>query len=53
MIGNSKEGKGILLRDKKIFEGLFRGNSKVKGLEINASGVYKGQFFNEKRCGSG
>lgn len=53
MVGNSKEGVGISIENNKIYEGIFKNNYKVRGVEVNASGIYKGQFFNEKRSGDG
>jgi len=53
MIGNVREGIGILLTKNSCFEGLFQNNIKVKGSELNYSGIYRGEFHNNKKEGTG
>ena len=53
MVKKKKEGVGILITEKSCFEGIFKENFKVKGLEISKNGVYNGEFFNNKKEGTG
>lgn len=49
MIGKHKQGMGILITPKSCFEGLWKNNEKVKGVEITRSGIYHGTYLNDKR----
>ena len=42
-----------MLTKSSCFEGLFLGNEKVKGSELNSSGIYRGEFRGGKKEGSG
>ena len=42
MINGKKEGVGILINDIFQFEGLFRDDEKIKGIEISSFGIYRG-----------
>jgi hypothetical protein len=43
----------VLIRENYSFEGLWKNGKKVKGIETNSSGIYKGEFNLEKREGTG
>ena len=53
MIGKHKNGVGILITRKSCFEGEWKGNAKVKGVEVTHQGVYKGHYVLGKREGTG
>ena len=53
MIGKHKNGIGILITKKSCFEGEWKGNAKVKGVEVTHQGVYKGYYAFGKREGTG
>jgi hypothetical protein len=53
MIGKDKNGIGILITEKSCFEGEWKNNEKLKGIEITMSGVYKGKYLNNQRFGKG
>lgn len=42
---------GILITDKYLYEGEWKGDVKVCGLEKTGLGIYKGTFKNNKRDG--
>ena len=53
MNGHMREGLGVVITRSSCFEGLFKNNNKHKGSELNLSGLYKGDFKNEKKEGTG
>lgn len=53
MVNGRREGKGVLINDNSVFEGYFMCDDKVKGLEINHHGVYKGEYYLGKKEGNG
>lgn len=53
MLNDKKEGDGIMVSEKEIYEGKYENNIKVKGYEKNRDGVYSGQFLKGKRHGNG
>ena len=46
---NVKNGTGLCVTEKEIFEGTYENDVKVKGSERNIDGIYKGYFLNGKR----
>jgi len=45
MIGKKKSGVGILITTFNCFEGSWKNNQKIKGVEISKKGVYKGYYY--------
>lgn len=53
IINEKKQGDGISVSEKEIYEGRYENNIKKNGYERNRDGVYSGKFLNGKRHGKG
>lgn len=53
MIGKHKNGLGIFITSHSCFEGEWKNNAKVKGVEVTHKGVYKGTYAHNKKDGTG
>ena len=53
MIGKDKNGTGILITQKNCYEGEWKNNQKVRGVQMTIHGTYKGTFLNNLRHGNG
>lgn len=53
MIGKHKQGLGILITKTLCYEGYWKNNERVKGIQITRAGVYNGNFVGNKREGHG
>lgn len=53
MIGKKKSGIGILITHTSCFEGVWKNNQRVRGVEITTEGIYKGGYVNDFREGRG
>ena len=50
---NKPHGFGILFRRKSVFEGIFHQGHKTKGIEKYIDGIYRGEYKDGKRSGTG
>jgi hypothetical protein len=48
-----RNGKGIMVTERTIYEGSYKDDLKTYGCERNIDGVYRGQFVNGLREGYG
>jgi hypothetical protein len=46
-----REGKGVFVSEKFLYEGEFRNGLKSKGIESTADGIYKGSYVGGYREG--
>ena len=53
MVSKLKSGLGILITKNNLFEGLWRNGKRVRGVEVNTYGRYKGNFCEDLRSGRG
>ena len=50
---DKKNGEGISISEKEIYEGTYKDNIKMGGYEKNRDGVYEGEYLKGKRHGFG
>lgn len=53
MIGKDKDGLGIFITPRLCFQGSWKKNQRVNGIEITKNGIYKGSYKNNKKEGQG
>ena len=48
-VEGQRQGQGVFVSERSIYEGEFRNGLKTKGIESTGEGVYKGSYVNGYR----